>query len=205
MTVQSFVDGIKRSLSEQTDSLTWRRVTVPGLDVAWVGMNVPALDTGGRPWVWEVVTPRCYDSTPRLGQDPMVLAVEHDAVVAEIHHVELGSPVVTMQVPVRHSPDALQVASGLAPDSPWSLRLQVGWTVQALGNAAQCWIDEQVPGTVRLETPQPLRPLGQSYKLHPEIDIESAAFDRLLTLKPHDAAVVTSLLARIHEALAPYR
>jgi hypothetical protein len=41
--------------------------------------------------------------------------------------------------------------------------------------------------------------------LHPAIDIESAAFDRLLTLDPDDAAVVTSLLASVHEALQPFR
>ena len=60
-TVGTFVDGVRRSLAEQQHALPWRRVTVPGLNVAWVGLNVPALDTGGRPWVWEVVTPRQYE------------------------------------------------------------------------------------------------------------------------------------------------
>jgi hypothetical protein len=41
--------------------------------------------------------------------------------------------------------------------------------------------------------------------LHPAIDIESAAFDRLLTLDPDDAAMVTTLLTQVHEALRPYR
>jgi hypothetical protein len=110
-----------------------------------------------------------------------------------------------MQVPVRHAPEAISVASELAPDSPWSMSMEVGWTIQALGDAAQCWIDREAPGTTRLKMPQPNSHKGSSYKLHPDIDIESAAFDRLLTLDPNDAAVVTSLLARVHEALLPYR
>jgi hypothetical protein len=110
-----------------------------------------------------------------------------------------------MQVPVRHAPEAISVANELTADTPWSLRMEVGWTMQALGDAAQCWIDREAPGTTRLKMPQPNNHKGSSYKLHPEIDIESAAFDRLLTLDPNDAAVVTSLLARVHEALLPYR
>lgn len=203
--MQTFVEGVRRSLAEQHDSLSWRRVTMPGLDVAWVGMNVPAIETGGRPWVWEVVTPRQYNESTRMQQDPMVLSVPHDAVVAEVRHSEFAHPIVHMQVPVRCAPEAVALAHDLAPNSPWSLRLQVGWTVQTLGDAAQCWIDREVPGSARLRTPQPAISTSERYKLHPAIDIESAAFDRLLTLEPHDAAVVTSLLARIHEALLPYR
>ena len=55
---------------------------------------------------------------------------------------------------------------------------------------------------VQIEPQAPADPL---YKLHPAIDIESAAFDRLLTLDPDDAAVVTMLLARVHDALRPFR
>jgi len=203
--VQTFIEGVKRSLAEHHDPLSWRRVTMPGLDIAWVGVNVPAIDTGGRPWVWEIVTPEQYDASSRLQDDPMVLAVHHDTVITEVRHLEHAGSVVRMQVPVRHAPEAITVANELTADSPWSLRMEVGWTIQALGEAAQCWIDREAPGTTRLKTPQFNSSKAHTYKLHPAIDIESAAFDLLLTLDPNDAAVVTSLLARVHEALQPYR
>ena len=202
--VQTIIDGVKRSLVEHQESLTWRRVTMPGLDVAWVGMNVPVLDTGGRPWVWEVVTPEQYESSPRLQEDPLVLPVAHDTVVAEVHHLDHSGPIMRMQVPVREAPQTLSVSPALDALSPWSVRLETGWTVQALGSAAQCWIDRETPGA-RLDTPEPQLAAHQRYQLHPAIDIESAAFDRLLTLDPDDAAVVTSLLSSVHDALLPYR
>jgi hypothetical protein len=97
------------------------------------------------------------------------------------------------------------MAGRIDPDGPWSVRLETGWTVQAIGSAAQCWIDREAPGSARLDTPAPQLAPHQRYQLHPAIDIESAAFDRLLTLDPDDAAMVTSLLTQVHEALRPYR
>lgn len=94
---------------------------MPGLDVAWVGMNVPALDTGGRPWVWEIVTPSQYESSPRLQEDPLVLAVAQDTVVADINHNDHSGPIMRMQVPVRQAPDAISVMTGLDPTGPWSI------------------------------------------------------------------------------------
>lgn len=201
----TFVDGVRRSLAEQQDSLAWRRVTVPGLNVAWVGLNVPALDTGGRPWVWEVVTPRQYQASIRMQQDPMVLAVSHDTVVAEINHIDHAEPILRMQVPVQEAPEAIAVPNTLNSDSPWSIHLESGWTIQALGAAAQSWIDREAPGTARLTIAEPRLEAHQLYKLHPAIDIESAAFDHLLTLDPDDAATVTSLLALVHDALLSFR
>ena len=112
---------------------------MPGLDVAWVGMNVPVIDTGGRPWVWEVVTPTQYNASVRMQDDPMVLPVAHDTVVAEVNHRDHSGPIMRMQVPVTHAPDAISLPA--EPAGPWSVRLETGWTVQALGSAAQCWID----------------------------------------------------------------
>lgn len=178
---------------------------MPDLDVPWVGMNVPALDTGGRPWVWEVVTPDQYEASPRLQEDPLVLPVAHDTVVAEINHIDHTGPMMRMQVPVRTTPDSVVVHTGLSASSPWSVRLQAGWTARALGTAAQCWIDREAPGTARLHTPEPSISTNNRYQLNQSMDIESAAFDLLLTLKPDDAAVVTSLLRRVHAALAPFR
>jgi hypothetical protein len=202
--VQTIIDGVRRSLAEHQESLTWRRVTMPGLDVAWVGMNVPVLDTGGRPWVWEVVTPEQYESSTRLQEDSLVLSVAHDTVVAEVNHLDHSGPIMRMQVPVREAPAILSISPVLDPHSPWSIHLETGWTAQALGTAAQCWIDRETPGA-RLNTPEPQLAAHQRYQLHPAIDIESAAFDRLLTLDPDDAAVVTSLLSSVHDALLPYR
>lgn len=141
---------MKRSLAEHPESLTWRRVTMPGLDVAWVGMNVPVIDTGGRPWVWEVVTPTQYNASSRLQDDLMVLPVAHDTVVAEVNHRDHSGPIMRMQVPVTHAPDAISLPA--EPAGPWSVHLETGWTIQALGSAAQCWIDRESPGTARLET-----------------------------------------------------
>jgi hypothetical protein len=203
--VQPIVDEVKRSLAEHHEELSWRQVTMPDLDVPWVGMNVPALETGGRPWVWEVVTPDQYEASPRLQEDPLVLPVAHDTVVAEINHIDHTGPMIRMQVPVSTTPDSVVVHTGLSASSPWSVRLQAGWTAHALGTAAQCWIDREAPGTARLHTPEPSISTGNRYQLSPSMDIESAAFDLLLTLKPDDAAVVTSLLRRVHAALSPFR
>ena len=205
ISVQPIVDEVKRSLAEHREELSWRQVTMPDLDVPWVGMNVPALDTGGRPWVWEVVTPDQYEASPRLQEDPLVLPVAHDTVVAEINHIDHTGPMMRMQVPVRTTPDSVVVHTGLSASSPWSVRLQAGWTARALGTAAQCWIDREAPGTARLHTPEPSISTNNRYQLNQSMDIESAAFDLLLTLKPDDAAVVTSLLRRVHAALAPFR
>lgn len=203
-TVTTFVEGVKRSLAQQHDTMTWRKVTMPGLDVAWAGMNVPSIDTGGRPWVWEFVTPAQYETSGRLQDDPMVLPVEHDAVVVHVRHVDRDDAIVRMQVPVRGSLSAVELP--IAPVvGPWSVSLEAGWTVQALGGAAQCWIERETNATARLDTPAPRPAAHPLYKLHPAIDIESAAFDRLLTLGPDEAAVVTSLLGRVHDALQPWR
>lgn len=203
--MQPIVEDVKRSLAQQSDSLAWRQVTMPDLDVPWVGMNVPALDTGGRPWVWEVVTPEQYAASVRLQQDPLVLPVAHDTVVAEINHIDSTGPIMRMQMPVRQTPSSVVVHTGLSASSPWSVRLETGWTAQALGTAAQCWIDREAPGTATLRTPEPNISSDNLYQLNPSMDIESAAFDHLLTLNPDDAAVVTSLLRRVQAALRPFR
>lgn len=203
--MHTFVDGVKRSLSEHPHPLSWRRVTLPELDVAWVGMNVPSIDTGGRPWVWEVVTPAQYEASTRLQGDPMVLSVPQDMVVVEIAHADLGGSTMRMQVPVRQTPEAIGLDIDAERGFPWTIRLETGWSAQSLGSAAQCWIDREAPGSARLDTPAPLLRATQRYTLNPNIDIEAAAFDLLLTLDLDEAAAVTSLLSKVHEALAPYR
>lgn len=177
---------------------------MPGLDVAWVGMNVPLIETGGRPWVWEVVTPAQYANSARLREDPLVLPVAHDVVIAEIVREDAESVIVRMQVPVREAPGALSIPAG-HPHSPWSVRLETGWSVGALAAAAQRWLDRETAGTVRLMTPAEPDTTHDLYQLHPAINIESAALDHLLTLGLDEAAVVTSLLSQVHEALRPYR
>lgn len=196
------VDAVKRSLADRSDTLSWRRVTLPGLAVPWAGVDVPELDACGRPWVWEIVTPRQWEASDALRDDPMVLAVAQDVVVTEVNHRELGTPLVRMQSPVTHAPDHLALVTGLDPDGPWSLRIETAWSVEALGNAAQSWIDREAPGPV-------LRSAGsrrsEGFELHPSMTIGSEAFDRLLTLHPDDAATATRLLSVVHDALAPFR
>ena len=198
----ALVDTVKRSLADRTDVLAWRRVTMPGLDVPWAGVDVPSVETGGRPWVWEIVTPRQWERSDTLRADPMVLAVPQDVVVTEVHHRIFGSPLVRMQSPVAHAPTSLPLATGLDPDGPWSLRIETAWSVDALGHAAQSWIDRESPGVV-LRTAGPSR--AEGFELHPSMTIGSEAFDRLLTLHPDDAATATRLLSLVHDALAAFR
>lgn len=107
-TVQ-LVDGIRDSFSRLSCPVSWKRVSVPGLPVAWAGMQVPAVDTGGRPWVWEVVTPEQYDTSDALRDDILVLPVPHDAVVVKVTHRDHSGPIVRMQIPVDRAPDHLVV------------------------------------------------------------------------------------------------
>lgn len=199
------VDEIRESFSRLSRPVTWKTVTMPGLGVAWAGMNVPAVDARGRPWVWEVVTPEQYDSSDVLRDDLLVLPVAHDAVVVRVHHRDHSAPIVRMQVPVESAPGHLSVEGLPSEGDPVSVTLERGWTVEALGSAAQAWIDRETDSTATLETPGTPGAGEPRYRLHPDFDVESAAFDRLLTLDPDDAATVTSLLGRIHAALRPYR
>lgn len=203
--MQSIVDDVKRSLARQREPMAWRRVTVPGLDTPWVGLHVPVIDTGGRPWVWEVVTPEVYDASSTARHDPLVLRVHQDAVITEIHHRDTGGPVVRMQSPVSVTPSDLRLVPGPDPDGPWNVSLSTGWTVQALAAAAQNWIDRESPGSPSLTVPRPPRRAPDHYQLHPAIRIEAEAFDHLLTLDADEAADVTSLLVMVHDALVPYR
>ena len=203
--MHEFVAGVKQSLAQLSSPIPWRRVSMPGLAVAWAGMNVPSIETGGRPWVWEVVTPRQYDTSARLQEDPMVLAVQQDAVMVDINHDDHSGPIIRMQVPVSTAPDQVMIPQGPDPTGPWHVALRTGWTVRALGDAAQCWIDRETEGGARLDTPEPTPEPTNLFALQEGINYESAAFDRLLTLHPDEAAMVTSLLAGIHEALEPYR
>lgn len=198
------VDLVKQSLSTARTTLTWNPVSRRGLDIAWVGMQVPEIDTGGRPWVWEVVTPRDFDAHG-LGDDPMVLPVVQDTVVITVNHSDHSGPIVRMQVPVSDVPDGLEVDGHIVPGKPWSFVMETGWTTQALGHAAQAWIDREVGSPVRLDPHECPDPQASSFQFSPRIAIESAAFDKLLTLAPHEAAVVSSALGHIHDALQPYR
>mgnify|MGYP006283048431 CR=1 FL=1 len=178
---------------------------MPGLEVSWAGMHVPDIETGGRPWVWEIVTPQQYEKSTRMQDDPMVIPVGHDAVTVSIEHDDHSGPVMCMQVPVSRTPEQVKIPRGPDPDGPWHVSLRTGWTARALGEAAQCWIDREAPGSAGIETPEPAPKPATLYALQDGINYESAAYDRLLTLHPDDAAMVTSLLAGIHRALAPYR
>ena len=203
--MQSILDDVKRSLALQREPMAWRRVTVPGLDTPWVGLHVPVIETGGRPWVWEVVTPEVYDASRSARLDPLVLRAHQDAVITEIHHRDSNVPVVRMQSPVSVTPTDLHLEPGPDPDEPWVVRLSTGWTVEALAAAAQNWIDRESPGSPSLSVPAAPRRAPEHYQLHPAIRIEAEAFDHLLTLDANEAAVVTSLLVMVHDALVPYR
>lgn len=203
--MQSIVEEVKKSLAEQCEPMSWKRVTVPGLDTPWVGLHVPVINTGGRPWVWEVVTPEVYDTSEMVRRDPLVLRLAQDAVITEVHHVELGGPILRMQSPVAVAPNGLRLIPGPTPGGAWSLRLSTGWTVEALTSAAQSWIDRETPGAASLSVPPAPPRVPERYELHPAIHIESEAFDHLLTLNADDAAEVSSLLAMVHDALAPFR
>lgn len=202
------VDAVRASLHAMgggEQPLRWSPVALRGLDIAWVGMAVPAVDSAGRPWVWEVVRPDDFESRALLQDDPMVLPVAQDTVVVSVLHADHSGPIVRMQVPVSCPVETVEVDGASLPGHPWSFAIETGWTAGAIGSAAQCWIDRETGGSARLETPEPSLDEDSSFRLNERINIESAAFDRLLTLDPHDAAVVSASLASIHDALGAYR
>ncbi len=204
----TIISDVKKSLTtlpQEIDVLSWQPVSLRGLDIAWVGMHVPVIDTKGRPWVWEVVTPEQFSDTTILHDDPLVLSVAQDTVIIDVHHADHSAPIVRMQVPVTETPDLLELDANTLPGHPWKFTLQTGWTAHALGTAAQKWIDREVNCLAKLETHEPSPDSIDRYQLSPSISIESAAFDRLLTLTADDAAAVTSALGSIHEALEPFR
>lgn len=200
----SLVESVKCSLSMMTRPVPWKPVSLRGLDIAWVGMQVPDIDTHGRPWVWEVVTPHQFRGTPLLHDDPMVLPVAQDTVIVNVSHPDHSGPIVRMQVPVREAPDVIEVSADALPGHPWEFSVETGWTARCLETAAQEWIEREVGVGPRLDShEQPIE--ADRYQLSPSISIESSAFDRLLTLAPDDAAVVSSALCNIHNALDVYR
>jgi len=74
-----------------------------------------------------------------------------------------------------------------------------------VGRAAQDWIEDNTDSLARIDITEPVLRPNIRYQLSPDIDVESAAFDSLLTLSLHDAGIVSSTLSSIHDALATYR
>jgi len=58
-------------------------------------------------WVWEVVTPSQYEASHRMQDDPMVLSVAQDTVIAEVNHHDHSGPIMRMQVPVKQAPETI--------------------------------------------------------------------------------------------------
>lgn len=203
--MSGIVDTVRGSLRALSATLTWSPVSLRGLDIAWVGVAVPAVDSGGRPWVWEVVTPHDFGSMPHLCEDPMVLAVPQDTVVVSVAHADHSGPLLRMQVPVSETPDHVLVDQDKLPGEPWTISLETGWTSEALKNAAQAWIDLEAGGLARLESLEPPAANEESYNFSSRINIASSALDRLLTLDPDESAAVSGALTHIHEALEAFR
>ena len=203
--MSGIVDTVRGSLRTLATTLSWSPVSLRGLDIAWIGVAVPAVDSGGRPWVWEVVTPRDFEALPGLCEDPMVLPVAQDTVVVSVSHADHSGPLLRMQVPVSETPDQVVVDHDKLPGEPWSFSLETGWTTEALKNAAQSWIDLEAGGVARLESLEPPLPREDAYAFSSRINIQSSAMDRLLTLDPDESAAVSGALSHIHEALEPFR
>ncbi len=198
-------ESVIQSLADISNSLQWKPVTMPGLPVPWLGVHVPEINTHGRPWVWEVVTPAQYTSSERLHDDPMVLCVEHDTVIVTMHNRDVPASSVRMQVSVSRVPDELEMHCPLERGNKWSVTMATGWSANAVGRAAQDWIEDNTDSLARIDITEPVLRPDIRYQLSPEIDVESAAFDSLLTLSLHDAGIVSSTLSSIHDALATYR
>jgi hypothetical protein len=203
--VSEISDSVIQSLADIADSLQWKPVTMPGLPVPWLGVHVPEINTHGRPWVWEVVTPAQYTSSVNLHDDPMVLCVDHDTVIVTMHNKDIPQSSVRMQVSVTRTPEEIEMRCPLDHDGKWSITMSTGWSVGAVGRAAQEWIEDNTDSLARIDISEPLLRPDIRYQLSPEIDVESAAFDSLLTLSMHDAGIVSSTLCSIHDALATYR
>lgn len=198
-------ESVIQSLADISDSLQWKPVTMPGLPVPWLGVHVPEINTHGRPWVWEVVTPAQYTSSERLHDDPMVLCIEHDTVIVTMHNRDVPASSVRMQVSVSRVPDELETHCPLERSNKWSVTMATGWSANAVGRAAQDWIEGNTDSLARIDITEPVLRPDIRYQLSPDIDVESAAFDSLLTLSLHDAGIVSSTLSSIHDALATYR
>ena len=198
-------ESVIQSLTDITDSLQWKPVTMPGLPVPWLGVHIPEINTHGRPWVWEVVTPSQYTSSEKLLDDPMVLCVEHDTVIVTMHNRDAPKSSVRMQVSVSRIPDQLEMQCPLDPHNKWSVTMATGWSTTSVGRAAQDWIEDNTDSLARIDITEPVLRPDIRYQLSPDIDVESAAFDSLLTLSFHDAGIVSSTLTSIHDALATYR
>jgi hypothetical protein len=203
--VSDISETVIHSLTDITDSLPWKPVTVPGLPIPWLGVHVPAIDTHGRPWVWEIVTPTQYNESEHLQDDPMILAVAQDTVVVTLRNQEKPHSSVRMQVPVTHAPDEIEMHCPLDLDSKWVVTMETGWSANAVGRAAQNWIEGNTVSKATIDISEPILRPDIRYQLSPDIDVESAAFDSLLTLSLHDAGFVSSTLSSIHGALAAYR
>ena len=198
-------ESVIHSLADITDPLQWKPVTMPGLPVPWLGVHVPAINTQGRPWVWEVVTPSQYSECEQMHDDPMVLAVQQDTVVVTMRHRNQPRATVRMQVSVTCAPDEIEMQCPLDPAGNWTVTMETGWSATAVGRAAQDWIDDKTHSTATIDISEPILRPEIRYQLSPDIDVESAAFDTLLTLSMHDAGIVSSTLSSIRGALAAYR
>jgi hypothetical protein len=140
-----------------------------------------------------------------MHDDPMVLAVQQDTVVVTMRHRNQPRATVRMQVSVTCAPDEIEMQCPLDPAGNWTVTMETGWSATAVGRAAQDWIDDKTHSTATIDISEPILRPEIRYQLSPDIDVESTAFDTLLTLSMHDAGIVSSTLSSIRGALAAYR
>jgi hypothetical protein len=181
-------------------SLPWEPLSSAGLNRPWVGVREPGFDTG-RPWVWDVVVPADHEREPLLHRDPMAIPVAQDVVVVELRRIDID---LTFRVPitVEDAPEQIAVAASAVPPPPWQLSIATGWSAERIAAALAAWgrthVGRAVPPNPGVE---PRDEHSERYDLGDGIAVSAAAFDRLLSLAPADAAVVTTAVTAVRDAL----
>jgi hypothetical protein len=206
---REFVDEVVDDLSASSTELGWEPVHLFGLDAPWVGVRVPTIASGGRAWVWDVVTPEDHERTRALHGDPLALAVAQDTVLVDLHRDDDAGFSLRLQVPVRRVPSRIDLPASAVPRTPWRVEVSSGWTSAAIGTAIADWFEQRL-GVRRAvvaagRSDAAVTSGAEQVQVGDGLYAAGSSFDVLLSMAPRDAASITSFFGAITDALTPVR